>query len=711
MSMTLSLRTICAKPSNTSANLSRKTSQTKSLFRIASAEPLHLRIFMKTIFLALLTSIGVLRANSTPDIQPALDAVYPALVRIHVVSENGSAGRMQKKRGSGSGTIIHPDGYILTNHHVAGRATRMTVRLADRQECSATLIGTDPLSDLAILKLDRADLREPAAALPVARFGDSDQLKVGDVVLAMGSPAGLSQSVTKGVVANTEMIAPGGSGGLALDGEVVGELVRWIGHDAVIFPGNSGGPLVNLKGEIIGVNEVGIGSIGGAIPANLAKNIADILIKEGRVKRSTIGLAVQPLLKTSRETKGILVSGTIADSPAAKSGIQAGDVVTSVNGKEIPAARAPEDIPVFNRIILETPVAATLTLIGTREGKEQTWTTITEEREPMQPREKEFLTWGITARDLTRLRAKELHRDDAHAVVIQSVSAGGPTAAAKPSPSPGSLILKVNDRTIRNIGDLESITKEITKDATEPVPALVTYEIDGKSYLTVVKVGIEKETDRPALARKAWLGVSTQVISAELAEALGIPGQKGMRISGLYPGSKAAEAGLKEGDLLLKLDGDIINASRPEDADVLAEAIRQRSVTTEVTLDLLRDAKPLTLKVPLERAPASNAELQEYKSESLEFSARDIGKEDRLLDKSDDAESGVLITSVTNAGWAALGGLHNRDVLRTINGQKVDSIATLKTIMETIHQQKPGHLTFFVRRGINTRIIELEPTW
>ena len=146
---------------------------------------------------------------------------------------------MQKGRASGSGTIISPEGYILTNHHVAGRATRVTVRLADRQEIRATLVGTDPLADLAVLKIDRKDLRNPDAPLPVAEFGDSSELEVGDVVLAMGSPAGLSQSVTKGIVANTEMIAPGGH--MRLDGEAVGELVRWIGHDAVIFPATRAG--------------------------------------------------------------------------------------------------------------------------------------------------------------------------------------------------------------------------------------------------------------------------------------------------------------------------------------------------------------------------------------------------------------------------------------------------------------------------------------
>jgi serine protease Do len=584
------------------------------------------------------------------------------------------------------------------------------VRLADRQECRAILVGTDPLSDLAILKIDRNDLRDPASKLPVARFGDSDSLKVGDVVLAMGSPAGLSQSVTKGVVANTEMIAPGG-GGLSLDGEVVGELVRWIGHDAVIFPGNSGGPLVNLKGEIIGVNEVGIGSIGGAIPSNLAKNIADILIKEGQVKRSSIGLSVQPLLKTDKSASGILVAGTIADSPAAKAGLQAGDLITQVNDKSIPAARAPEDIPLFNRIILESPISSALQLIGSRAGKEMKWTVTTEAREPMQPREKELLHWGITARDFTKLQAKQQHRDNNNAAIIQSIRAGGPTAAAKPAPVAGDLIVKVNDTPIKNLADLEKITAEITKDATEPVLTLVTYERDGDSYLTIIKVGPEENDADAAIARKAWMGVSTQVISLELAEALGIPGQKGMRVTRVYPDSNAEKAGLKNGDLLLKLDGEIINASRPEDADVFSEAIRQMSSTAEATLELKRDKELLTIKVPLERAPTGNSELEEYLSETLEFQARDIGAEDRAKVRDENARTGVLISSVTNAGWAALAGLQNNDILQKINGQTITSIAKLKTNIEKINQAKPSHITFFVRRGITTRMIELEPTW
>src|SRR5262249_36648980 len=154
-----------------------------------------------------------------------------------------------------------------------------------------TLVGSDALADIAIIRL-QSDAMGKDKPLPVASFGDSDRLKVGDRVLAMGSPRALSQSVTMGIVSNLEMTLPRMTfGSFRLDGEEVGSLVKWIGHDAQIFPGNSGGPLVNLDGQIIGINDISAG-LGGAIPGNLAREIADQLIQYGEVKRSWLGVSV-----------------------------------------------------------------------------------------------------------------------------------------------------------------------------------------------------------------------------------------------------------------------------------------------------------------------------------------------------------------------------------------------------------------------------------
>ena len=641
------------------------------------------------------------------DVDTAVRAVYPSLVRIHVVSEDGRGGRMEKSRGSGSGAIIDEQGHIITNHHVAGRATRITVRLSDRQELRATLVGTDALSDLAVLKIDPSERRDASAPLPIARFGESSQVKVGDTVFAMGSPSGVSQSVTKGIVANTEMIAPGGA--MRLDGESVGELVRWIGHDAVISPGNSGGPLVNVNGEIIGINEVGIGALGGAIPSNLARKVAAELIDHGYVRRSWIGLDTQPLLKSMHAQSGILASGVIEDSPAARAGILPGDILTRCQGGEITTARAPEDIPLFNRMILESPIGSRLTLEGLRDGKPMSWQVTTMEREPAQPRERELLTWGMTARDLTRLAAKELLREDADAVLVQSVRTGGPAASAKPAIRPGCLILSLNGRPTPDLETLEAVSREITKDSKEPVPTLVAYEIDGSQFLTVVKIGPEPEADRPNIVRKAHLAVDTQVISPDLAKALGIEGLPGVRVTRVHPHTAAAESGLQVGDLILKLDGEVIAANRPEDSDLFSTLLRQYRVGSQVTLLVRRAGEEKTIQAKLERSHERTSELASYDSEWLEFTARDLAQEDRVTRKLPADLRGVLVTDVARSGWAALAGVQTGDILITLDGKQVASIDDLKSMLAEAEKQSSTSVTLFVRRGITTRFLELEP--
>ena len=169
-----------------------------------------------------------------PKLDETVNSVYPAIVRIEVVSEKGSGGRMMKARSTGSGVIISKDGLVVTNHHVAGKATRLTCRLHDGEELSADLLGADPMTDLAVIRLRTQERPPGSPPLSVAVFGNSDKVKVGDLCFAMGSPAGLSQSVTRGIIANVAMISPH-SGSFRLDGENAGELVRWLGHDAVIF--------------------------------------------------------------------------------------------------------------------------------------------------------------------------------------------------------------------------------------------------------------------------------------------------------------------------------------------------------------------------------------------------------------------------------------------------------------------------------------------
>ena len=298
---------------------------------------LKIPIYFFTPFVAI-----SLWGNNEVKINDQVNSVYRAIVRIEVVSERGSNGRMQKSGSTGSGVIIDQSGLVVTNHHVAGKATRLTCRFYDGEEIGADLLGADALTDLAVLRLRLEDRPTNVNPIQIAVFGDSDAVQVGDTCFAMGSPAGLSQSVTRGIISNLALIS-NRSSSFRLDGENVGELVRWLGHDAVIFPGNSGGPLVNENGEIIGINEVAIASLGGAI-LNLANEISKELAENGFIERSWTGLECQPILKEAEE--GILVSGVIENSPAKEAGFLPGDTISQLNDKRV-NAKIPEDLLLF----------------------------------------------------------------------------------------------------------------------------------------------------------------------------------------------------------------------------------------------------------------------------------------------------------------------------------------------------------------------------
>jgi serine protease Do len=300
-------------------------------------------------------------------IDRAIAAVYPSLVRISVVALQWSGGRELRLEASGSGTIVSADGFVVTNHHVAGRVQRIVCTLPSNEEVPAELIGTDPLSDIAVLKLKPGKPR----TFPVARFGTSSTLRVGDVVLAMGSPLALSQSVTRGIVSNKDMTMPVAYGsplGL-LDGEDVGSIVKWIGHDAAIYPGNSGGPLVNLAGEIVGVNEISFG-LGGAIPADLAKSVFESLKRDGRVRRSWTGVEVQPRVGEMNDP-GALVSWVAENSPAEAGGVKTGDLLVKINDSPIDVKFA-EQLPAVNQLLFGLAIGKPARLVVRRDGKEIT---------------------------------------------------------------------------------------------------------------------------------------------------------------------------------------------------------------------------------------------------------------------------------------------------------------------------------------------------
>jgi serine protease Do len=666
-------------------------------------------LFTFAVFLSPFSLLGEKPENSQePKLTLAVNSVYPAIVRIEVVSEKGSGGRMMKSRSTGSGVIISKDGRVVTNHHVAGKATRITCRLYDGEELSAELLGADPMTDLAVIKLRTKARSADRPPLSVATFGNSDLVKVGDPCFAMGSPAGLSQSVTRGIVSNIAMISPR-SGSFRLDGENVGELVRWLGHDAVIFPGNSGGPLVDEEGKIIGINEVGIGSLGGAIPSNLARKVSAELSKNGFVARCWTGLECQPVLDPQRS--GILVAGVIEDSPADEAGLKPGDLIKNYAGKKVEAKIA-EDLPIFNQLAYGMKVGTRIKVIGLRNKKRMTWMIKTASREAAFAKEKEIKSWGLTVRNFTLMSSLEARRSGKDGAQVHSVGRGGPSNGAKPNLIRGDVITALNGKRVKNTADLIRISKEITKGKTEPVPTLVSFERDLADLLTVVKIGPEAEENRPLQAWKPWVGVANQVLTRDLSEALKLPlSTRGIRLAQVYPDTPAQKAGLKAGDLIFRLDSQIINAYRNEDAEIFGNMIKEYKTDATIRMTGLRGKELLDLNVTLEKRPDPPNELPEYKEKTFEFTVRELSFGDRVAKRLKSDHPGLMIHNVEPAGWASLAGLRQGDLLLMIDGKPQSEVEKFERKMDSLIGEKPKRIVFFVRRGIHTLFLELEPDW
>jgi serine protease Do len=246
--------------------------------------------------------------------------------------KEGKEGKGFRQQGMGSGVIVTADGYIVTNSHVVKDADEINVNLSDKRSYKAKVVGADPESDIAVIKIDAKDL-------PIATLGDSSKLRVGEIVLAVGNPFGLNRTVTSGIVSATGRTNMG-----IIDYE------DFIQTDAAINPGNSGGPLVNIRAEVIGINTAiasrsgGYQGIGFAIPSSSAKLIVDELIKDGKVRRGLLGVNIQDLNESLAKsfgissTEGALVSQVVPDSPAEKAGIKAGDIITKFNGEPVTGA-------------------------------------------------------------------------------------------------------------------------------------------------------------------------------------------------------------------------------------------------------------------------------------------------------------------------------------------------------------------------------------
>ena len=350
-------------------------------------------------------------------------------------------------RGNGSGFIVSKDGYILTNAHVVAEADEVMVRLTDRREFPAKVIGSDARTDVAVIKIDAN------ADLPAVIVGDASRLKTGQWVLAIGSPFGLANTATAGIVSSTARSVGNGSS------------VPFIQTDVAVNPGNSGGPLFDLKGEVVGINSMIFSQSGGymgvsfAIPIDIAMQVRDQLIKNGRVVRGRIGVGVQDVDATLARSfeldrpRGALVSAVDPDGPAKKAGVRPGDVVLAVNDKPID-----QSAELSNVIAATTPGTDTRLTIWRAGKEEHVDVRVGQLEEPQnraanaQPARKseEGAKLGLVVRPLTREEKASVGTEGS--VVVEDVQ--GP--AARAGLQPGDVILAVNNRRVGSVQDLRA---------------------------------------------------------------------------------------------------------------------------------------------------------------------------------------------------------------------------------------------------------------
>jgi serine protease Do len=352
------------------------------------------------------------------------------------------------RHGTGSGFIVSQDGYILTNAHVVADADEVTVRLSDRREFRAKVIGADARTDVALIKIDAKDL-------PTVRVGDPDKLRPGQWVLAIGSPFGLENSVTAGIVSATSRAVGGES------------YVPFIQTDVAVNPGNSGGPLFNLQGEVVGINSMIFSRTGGymglsfAIPIDVAMSVRDQLVKTGRVVRGRIGVAVQDVNAQLSQSfgldrpRGALVSSVDEDGPAAKAGIEVGDIILEVNGE--PIDRFADLSGTIGR--MKPGSEARLTVWRNRKERGIEVKVVELEDEPARvagrgDRDEPGGKLGLAVRPLTR---EEKRRNDTKgSLVVEQVQ----SPAAESGVRPGDIILGVNGTEVRSVEQLREAVDE-----------------------------------------------------------------------------------------------------------------------------------------------------------------------------------------------------------------------------------------------------------
>ena len=402
-------------------------------------------------------------------VQQAGDKVFPALVYIKVVQEDLGSGRSSSGSASGSGVLISSDGEVVTNNHVVEKAVSIRCLTNDGRSFEAELVGRDKDTDLALLKLK---LPAGTPPLPAAEFIDR-AVEEGEFVMALGAPWGLNRSISIGIISCANRYLPGHS-----------LYSLWYQSDAAISPGNSGGPLIDTSGRIVGINTLGIfggGTLSFTIPAPTVQTVLQRLRQYGKVNWAWFGLRFQPLRDFDRNIyqpyqQGVLIAGAEPSSPAAKAGFQADDLLLQINGKPVTAVTA-EDLPAIYRelglMAFNKPVIFTVQ----REGKTWEITCAPTEKGKVEGDAAVCENWGFTAKAINRFDNPELYFYQPQGVFVFGIKKFSP--AARAGLLKGDIIVKVDDRNIETLDELYDCYRQAARSK----------KYDRRSRFTILRNG------------------------------------------------------------------------------------------------------------------------------------------------------------------------------------------------------------------------------
>ncbi len=381
-------------------------------------------------------------------VQSAKEKVFPAVVFIKCLRENLERGTKTTIEVLGSGVLITEKGEVLTNWHVIDKAVEVRCLCTNGKAYNATVVGSDKDADLALLRLEMKDKED----LPFAKIGDSAKLKEGDFVMAMGAPWGLARSVSIGIVSCTRRYLPGSS-----------EYSLWLQTDASISPGNSGGPLVNTDGEVIGINTLGIqgGDMGFAIPSETIKEVVAQFRRSGKMEWCWTGLRLQPLRDFNRNiyfdaTEGVIVSGTDPESPGRKAGLQPRDRIVRVNGKAL-TALTEEDLPAIRRELSQLPKGKVAKVELVRDDKPQTIEMTPCEKGKVEGEELDCPRWDFTVKVINQFDTPDLFYYRKDGVFVFGTRQPG--NASSSGLYPQDILVTVDGQEVKTLDDVKKIHK------------------------------------------------------------------------------------------------------------------------------------------------------------------------------------------------------------------------------------------------------------